>query len=494
LDSSGRIVRLIAGYPEYVSSDRVEGKHVREILEPEDAARIEAGLRDLWAHRKPVTIEYAVQRADGLRHLEARVVLFGENEAIAVLRDVSDRHHAEEALRQTEERLRASQKMEAIGRLAGGVAHDFNNLLTIMLSCADLLARSIPPGSLTSAYITDLYGAAERGAALTRQLLAFSHRQPLQLRVFELNSVVSELKSMLGRLIGENIQLVTRLDPRTGFVRADRGQVEQVIVNLVVNARDALGERGGQIVLATAARSAEEAGDAAGEPNEGGYAVLIVKDDGMGMTDEVKAHLFEPFFTTKARGKGTGLGLATVYGIAKQSGGRVHVRSAPGEGAELEVLFPAVSPEAAERRAATVPAKRPSGHERVLLVDDEAPLRRVVGEILLESGYRVELAASAEEALAKCEAWAAHEETIDLLLTDVVMPGMSGHELATRVRRLLRVPVLFMSGYEEHSGLGGGDPMIRKPFTASGLARRVREVLDAGSRPSQRPSVREAGD
>ena len=483
INREGRILRLIAGYPESLPPVQVEGKHIRDILDPVDASKIESALRELEARRAPVIVEYEAPRADGKHQLEARLGPFGD-EVIAVLRDVSDRHRAEQALHEAEKRLRASQKMEAIGRLAGGVAHDFNNLLTIMLSCAELLARSSPTGSTAATYLADISGAAQRGAALTRQLLAFSHQQPMQPRVFALNTVVLELKAMLGRLIGENIELVTELDADAGSVRADRSQVEQVILNLVVNARDALGERGGRILLATAGASVTRAGDGHEDLAPGKYATLIVKDDGSGMTEEVKAHLFEPFFTTKPHGKGTGLGLATVYGIAKQSGGRVEVRSALGEGAELRVLFPAVN-EAAPEPAATVPSTlSPGGHELVLLVEDEALLRRVVGDILIAAGYRVARAANADEALAMFEDAQRRSERIDVLLSDVVMPGLSGRELAVRLKRASPgLPVLFMSGYEERaSEVRGDEPVIAKPFTASALARRVREVLDGGRR------------
>ena len=483
INREGRILRLIAGYPESLAPGSVEGKHIRDILDPVDASKIENALRELEVRRAPVVVEYEAPRADGKHQLEARLVPFGD-EVIAVLRDVSDRHRAEQALHEAEKRLRASQKMEAIGRLAGGVAHDFNNLLTIMLSCAELLARSSPPGSTAATYLADISGAAQRGAALTRQLLAFSHQQPMQPRVFMLNTVVLELKAMLGRLIGENIELVTELDTHAGSVRADRSQVEQVIVNLVVNARDALGERGGRILLATAEAREIPAGDGQEDLAPGKYTTLIVRDDGAGMTEEVKAHLFEPFFTTKPHGKGTGLGLATVYGIAKQSGGRVEVRSAQGEGAELRVLFPAVSEAPAEPATPVLASLGPGGHELVLLVEDEALLRRVVGEILIAAGYRVAQAANGDEALAMFEDARQRNERIDVLLSDLVMPGMSGRELAMRLKRASpMLPVLFMSGYEERaSEVRGDEPVIAKPFTASALARRVREVLDGGTR------------
>jgi signal transduction histidine kinase/CheY-like chemotaxis protein len=476
VDTDGRIVRLLAGYPAYVPPSQVEGKRVREILDAQEASRVEEALAALKERRAPVTVEYDVMRADGKHHLEACLVPFLEREAIAVLRDVSDRHRAEAALHESEERLRAAQKMEAIGRLAGGVAHDFNNLLTVLLNCADLLSRTVATGSPAATYLAEIRGAVERGASLTQQLLAFSRKQPTQLRVLELNAVVHEVQTMLARLIGEHIQLITELDLRAGRVRADRGQIEQVLVNLVVNARDSLGERGGRIVVATQSREVIDPAD--GLP-PGTYAALIVKDDGAGMTEEVRAHVFEPFFTTKARGQGTGLGLATVYGIAKQSRGHVSVRSAPGAGAEFEVLLPAVRDEPSESVPPPRPGARPRGQETVLLVEDEPSLRRIVVEVLVDSGYRVRAAANAEEALRICDDAVSRNDPLDLLLSDVVMPGMGGRELAARVRsRCPRARVLLMSGYDEHPGLGQNEPMIGKPFTAAALERRLREVLD----------------
>ncbi len=476
VDTDGLIIRLLAGYPAYVPPQRVEGKRVRDILDPQDAASVEAALAQLKLGGAPVTVEYEVTRADGRHHLEARLVPFLEREAIAVLRDVSDRHRAELALRESEERLRAAQKMDAIGRLAGGVAHDFNNLLTILLNCADLLLRLTPADSPASSYLSEMRSAIERGASLTQRLLAFSRKQPTQLRVFELNSAVEGVQTMLRRLIGENIELVTELGDRAGRVRADRGQIEHMLVNLVVNARDALGDRGGRIVVAT--RSLSVNAPIEGLP-AGRYVALLVKDDGVGMTDEVKSHAFEPFFTTKPRGKGTGLGLATVYGIAKQSGGQVTVRSAPGAGAELEVLLPAVQEEVTDSTAPARAATQPRGKETILLVEDEPMLRRIVSEVLVASGYSVCTAGNADEALQLCQERMSRGEPIDLLLSDVVMPGMSGRELSAKVRRLIPpVRVLLMSGYDEYTGVGGGEPVIGKPFTASALARHVRDALD----------------
>jgi PAS domain S-box-containing protein len=474
----GSIRRLLAGYPAYVLPETVIGKRVRDILDPEDASRVEAALAELKARGRPVTIEYGVTRADGEHHLEARLVPFLEGEAIAVLRDVSDRFRAEVALRESEERLRAAQKMEAIGRLAGGVAHDFNNLLTVLLNCTELLARGTPAQAPGRGHLAEIQGAIERGAALTQELLAFSRKQPVQPRVFDLHAAVQGVQTMLRRLIGEQIELVTQLEGGAVRVRADRGQIEHVLVNLVVNARDALGDRGGRVTVITRTRVVTAAGGAE-DVTPGRYGALVVKDDGAGMTDEVKAHAFEPFFTTKPRGKGTGLGLATVYGIVKQSGGHVSVRSSPGAGTELEVLLPAVEDPVTESVPVARPAARARGDETIVVVEDEPSLRRIVCEILETSGYRAHPAEHPEEALAVCAELEARGESIDLLLSDVVMPGIGGRELAAQVRlRYPRVRVLLMSGYDESGGAEGGYPLIGKPFTAAALAARVRETLD----------------
>jgi nitrogen-specific signal transduction histidine kinase len=391
---------------------------------------------------------------------------------------VTDRHRAELALRESEERLSAAQKMEAIGRLAGGVAHDFNNLLTVLLNCTELLARGMPAQAPVRPYVAEIQAAIERGAALTQQLLAFSRKQPVQLRVFDLNATVQGVQTMLRRLIGEHIDLVTRLHDGALRVRADRGQIEHVLLNLVVNSRDALGDRGGCITVTTGTCTVDAGGGASDLP-PGRYASLAVRDDGSGMTDEVKSHVFEPFFTTKPRGKGTGLGLATVYGIVKQSGGHVSVRSAPGTGTELEAFLPLVDDPVTESIPAPRPPARPRGNETIVVVEDEPMLRRIVCEILAGSGYRIHPAENPDEALGVCADLAARGGSIDLLLSDVVMPGMGGRELAAQVRRRYpRVRVLLMSGYDESGGTEGGDPIIGKPFTAIALATRVREVLD----------------
>jgi two-component system cell cycle sensor histidine kinase/response regulator CckA len=471
------------------SLDELRAKTVLELVHPEDLARAAAGMmRMVTEVGSVVGLEARWRTADGSwRTLDGHSRSFfdreGNLQVVLHARDVTEAKRAREsmeraelALKESHEKQRASQKLEAIGRLAGGVAHDINNLLTVVLSCADLLARTSAPRSSSQDYIAEITRASERGAALTRQLLTFSRKQPTQTRVIDLNTVVLDLQTMLKRLIGERIELVTSLGDDL-HVRADPGQVEQVIVNLVLNARDALGERGGKIVIGTGALLVREPMNSV---VPGKYVVLRVDDDGAGMTDEVKAHLFEPFFTTKPRGKGTGLGLATVYGIVKQSGGHVNARSNVGEGTSFEVLLPLVEG-AIDASLAPLAVARPRGNETILLVEDEAPLRRLVSEVLAESGYVVVAASNGEEAIRVSDERSARGEPIDLVVTDVVMPGMSGRQLATLVRRSWpSVRVLLMSGYDDDASRGD-DPVLAKPFSASVIARRVREVLDEGA-------------
>ena len=389
-------------------------------------------------------------------------------------RDVTEQRHLEEQFRQ-------SQKMEAVGQLAGGIAHDFNNLLTAILGNTQLLLRELPPGDSKRGDVEEIRKASERAASLTRQLLAYSRRQMLQPEVLDLNVVVAEMDKMLRRLIGEHIALVAVLAPDLGRVRADPNQIEQVIVNLAVNARDAMPD-GGKLTVETANVDLDEAFAQAHLGSvPGSYALLAVTDTGAGMDATVRAHLFEPFFTTKEVGKGTGLGLATVYGIVKQSGGYISVYSEPGRGSSFKIYLPRIATPADAPPGPQKSGPAP-GSETVLVVEDEAAVLTLSRRALEAQGYVVLAASDPAAALRVVER---HGGMIHLLLTDVVMPGLSGRELADRLTaQRPGIRVLYMSGYPgdavvQHGTLPSGSAFLQKPFSPDGLARKVRDVLDA---------------
>lgn len=412
---------------------------------------------------------------------------------MSIVRDISERARAEEERRRLEEQLRQAQRMEAVGRLAGGIAHDFNNLLTAIQGYAEVLLEGNGLDDASRAGLEQIRQATNRAAKLTNQLLAFSRQQVLQPRIIDLNRTVREIEAMLVRIIGEDIELVTDLAPDIGAVQADPGQIEQVIVNLVVNARDAM-PTGGRISIRTcnAELTPADAKRHAYVVRTGHYVKLTVADTGEGMEPEVQARIFEPFFTTKERGKGTGLGLSTVYGIVKQSGGYIWVQSEKGVGTVFEVYLPRVADaqrvvEASGDGRPERPTEAPRGTETVLLVEDEESVRSLIRKILEQRGYVVLEARSGQEALDLC---ATYEGPIDLLLTDVVMPEMSGRELAERLLPTrAETRVLFMSGYTEDAVVRHGIENTRinfleKPFSPAALARKVREVLDMQSAPA----------
>jgi PAS domain S-box-containing protein len=400
------------------------------------------------------------------------------------LEDVSERARIEEERVALEQQLRASRKMEAIGRLAGGIAHDFNNMLTVILSFTGFVESAVEEGSPARDDLAQIRGAAERAAALTHQLLAFSRRQVLELTVVDLNDVVTGLNGMLGRLIGEDVELAVFLAPELWSVKVDAGQLEQVIMNLAVNARDAM-PVGGTLTIETsnvtfAARRAL-ADDASIPP--GSYVRLAVTDTGAGIDAATQARLFEPFFTTKEKGQGTGLGLATVYGIVTQCGGHIGVESEPGVGTTFTIHLPREEGAVAARAALAPRASaHPPGRGTVLVVEDEDAVRQLAKRILQNAGYDVLVAASGLEALALLEA---RTDKVDLLLTDVVLPHMSGRELGERLAiDRPDLAVLFMSGYTDdtmvrHGVLEGRTNLLGKPFTASELLRRVGSLIAA---------------
>jgi two-component system cell cycle sensor histidine kinase/response regulator CckA len=385
------------------------------------------------------------------------------------------------ARRSLEEQLQQASKIEAIGRLAGGVAHDFNNLLTIITGYSQLMLDRLEADDPNRTHVNQIKEAGERAATLTRQLLAFSRKQVLAPQKLDLNGVVTDIDKMIRRLIGEDIELVTVRSPELWLAKADPGQIEQVIMNLVVNARDAM-PQGGRLVIETANLDIDAA-----YPSRhsvivpGHYVMLAVSDTGNGMTAEVKARVFEPFFTTKEKGKGTGLGLATVYGIVKQSGGYIWVYSEPGKGTTFKIYLPRVEGESVEDAVAEERKHAPGGSETVMVVEDNESVRSFVRSVLESQGYVLLEAGGSEEALTLIEE---RSGPIHLLLTDVVMPRMSGPELAARLGPLHpETKVLYMSGYTDnaivHQGaLDAGTHFLQKPFVPDTLTRKIREVLD----------------
>ena len=398
----------------------------------------------------------------------------GVQGTVWVMADVTERKMMEEQLRQ-------AQKMDAVGQLAGGVAHDFNNLLTVITSYGQFLLNALPEQDPRRSDAHQITQAAARAASLTRQLLAFSRRQVLQPQVLDVNDVIADMERLLRRVISEDISLVTQFEKGIGAVRADRGQIEQVVMNLVVNARDAM-PTGGVLAITTrvvqldAAYARRHAG-----VNPGRHVVFSVRDTGSGMDAQTQQRIFEPFFTTKAKGKGTGLGLSTVYGIVRQSGGHIEVRSAPGRGTAFDIILPQVSATVPARAETPIGAALPRGTETVLVVEDEDAVRRIVRRVLEEQGYAIIEARDGNDALRIC---ARLGDEINLVLSDVIMPGMGGRELARELRvRRPTLTILFMSGYNDDGDLvatGGdlGSSVLAKPFTSETLARHVREALD----------------
>jgi signal transduction histidine kinase/CheY-like chemotaxis protein len=472
----GRV--LASGHPEWLGDIAVDPDSRR------GAAAATAGLRTAFAF--PIRSQGDVK---GVLEFFSRDRRDPDGQLVQMMGDIGhqlgqflDRVAMEQAFRQSEERLRQSQKMEAIGQLAGGVAHDFNNLLTVITGRGELVLDAFAAADPVRSDVELILQTAERAAALTRQLLAFSRRQVLQPKVLDLNVLVGDMGKLLRRLIGEDIEVSLGLARDLGLVRVDPGQIEQVLMNLVVNARDAM-PHGGRLVVETAnvdITEGEPGSDA--ELRPGPYVQLAVGDSGVGMDPSTQARIFEPFFTTKGPGKGTGLGLATVYGIVKQSGGHIAVESAVGRGTTFRVSLPRVEPEPELPEVQTPRAKPASAAETVLLVEDDDPVRAVATDILRRAGYVVVACARASEALERAER---HPGPIHVLVTDIVMPDVSGIELARRVKALRpETRVLYMSGYTEGRGalgeaLDARASLLDKPFRAESLVRKLHEVLDA---------------
>jgi two-component system, cell cycle sensor histidine kinase and response regulator CckA len=480
-DPSGRLLEVNAAAEELSGYARVElvGLTLNDLTTAEVGRQASERLGLLLREGRSVLHETVILRKDGTEvPVEISAQRLSDGRIQGVVRDVTSR-------KKLEDQLRVSQRIESVGRLAGGIAHDFNNLITVISGHADLLLATMPPGDPTREDLQEIKSAAGRAASLTRQLLAFSRRQVFELRNLDLNVVVSRMESMMRRVIGEDVELVFLPGPSLWAMRGDPGQLEQVLLNLVMNARDAM-PRGGELLIRTSNVELDlDFVDRHVGSSPGAHVLLEVRDTGEGMTEETLEKVFEPFFTTKGPGKGTGLGLAMVYGIVKQSSGYIAVESEPGFGTAMRLYFPQVEGEVEEDELQSEET-REEGTETILLVEDQEMVRALARRILAGLGYRVIETRDAGEAL-----HAARElgEAIDLLLTDVVMPRMGGRELASiLLEGRPDLKVLFMSGYTDdavmhHGALKAGQGFLQKPFNPSSLSRKVRDVLDGRNPP-----------
>jgi PAS domain S-box-containing protein len=486
-DLEGRILSAnpwaatVLGY----SQDELLRMNLRDFIAPEVRYEFVGYLEKIRKHGVAQGM-LLVQTRNGERRIwEYKNTLRTEGVTEPVVRgmaqDITERKRGEVEKARLEAQLQQAQKMESVGRLAGGVAHDFNNLLTVITGYSELLLQKIGKESPMHGEVEEIKRAGERASSLTQQLLAFSRKQIIEPKVILLDSMVAETHKMLARLIGENIDLQTITGKSPGTVKVDPGQFQQILMNLAVNARDAMPD-GGKIVIETANVDLDE-GYCALHPyvKPGRFVMLAVSDTGKGMSEEVKTHIFEPFFTTKEMGSGTGLGLATTYGAVHQAGGSIEVYSEVGIGTTFKIYLPRVEEAVVKPEKNDHPTDLPGGTETVLLVEDEEMVRELGVQILERLGYKVLWGSNGTEALAIAEKY---DNRIDLLLTDVVMPGMNGSELATQlVLHHPEMKVLFTSGYTDetitrHGVLDEGVSFIGKPYTLSVLARKVREVLD----------------
>jgi two-component system cell cycle sensor histidine kinase/response regulator CckA len=461
----------VTGY----SREEVIGRTSRELKfweHPEDRTRFIEIIKELGSVRD-LEIKFRTKSGEIRMAVDSGEVIdvAGRECVIAILRDITDQKALEKQLRQT-------QKMEAVGQLSGGIAHDFNNLLGVIIGYSEILEHRLPPNDPLQKECLQIKKAGQSAASLTRQLLAFSRQQVLEPRVLDLNAIVLNVEKMLRRLIGEHIDLRTQLDPALGCVKADQSQIEQVIINLAVNARDAMAQ-GGKLIIETSNVILDEDYARRHSPQlPGPYVLLAVADTGIGMDAETQARIFEPFFTTKELGKGTGLGLSTVYGVVRQSGGHIWVYSEPGQGTTFKVYLPRAGQTARLQQPPASPAESLRGTETILLVEDEEALRGLTRSLLEESGYTV---LEAELPEAATEIARRHRGTIHLLLTDMVMPGMNGRVLAANLASMKpEMKVVYMSGYTGFTHAGLADPdisLLAKPFTRETLLRKVREAL-----------------
>jgi len=455
--------------------------------DPADRAR----LRGLLEQGNPVrSVEVAFRTSKGntvLGLMSAEVIEIGGVPCIlAAVQDITEK-------KQLEVQLRQAQKMEAIGRLAGGIAHDFNNLLSVMMGRSELLLLRMPPDNALRNDVEEIQRAGESAAGLTRQLLTFSRRQMIEPKVVDLNAILEGTQKMLRRLIGEHINILTRLEPSLGRIKADPGQVEQVIINLAVNARDAMPD-GGQLYVETSNAPLDQAYARLHPPLiPGAYVRLEIRDTGAGMDSATQARIFEPFFTTKELGKGTGLGLATVYGIVKQSGGYIWVSSELGKGTSFQIYLPRVE----EAVSAGQEERRPAGHARgketILIVEDDAAVRSATRQFLQHGGYNVLEAGDGAQALATAQQ---HPGPIHLLVTDLMLPGGSGVSMGRQLASFRpEMKILYVSGYADHSMLheslwSGKSALLRKPFAYQVLLQKVRALLDQQPKASGAGSLR----
>ena len=468
------LVTPITGYtPEEFYADPDLGF---KLIHPDDRALLDAVIRGDSPPSGVATLRL-LHKNGSIVWIEQRHALVHDRDGQTIAVECIARDRTER--KQLEEQLRQAQKMEAVGRLAGGIAHDFNNLLTIINGYSSLAMESLNEDDPLHNEVCEINKAGERAAALTRQLLAFSRRQLFTLQVLDLNAVVADIHRMLRRVLGEDIELATALAPALDSVKADRGQIEQVIMNLAVNARDAM-PQGGRLLLETDnVELGEEYASTHQEVVPGNYVMLAVSDTGTGMDAQTQARMFEPFFTTKPLGQGTGLGLATVYGIVKQSDGIIWVYSEPGHGTTFKIYLPRVAGKAGPLEQRTA-ARQLNGWGTVLVVEDEGSVRGLIQMVLKQAGYTVLEARSGAEALLIAEKYPG---PIRLVITDVVMPQMGGREFATRLAAMRpEVKVLFMSGYTDNAfiqqnAIDADTPFLQKPFSPSALAGKVRELL-----------------
>ncbi|RLC45380.1 MAG: hypothetical protein DRI23_13630, partial [Candidatus Cloacimonadota bacterium] len=488
LNHEGKIIRAnktvekVLGY----KLNELEGKYIGELLDKEERDDIKKILSELKSKREILVHENHILTRKG----EKKLIVFHSNAVksksgeiiLFTGHDVTER-------RKTENRLREMQRLEAVGKLAGGVAHDFNNILTAIISSVEAILPTVSSNKPLYRNLKEIKTVAERGASLTRQLLAFSRKQITRPEILNLNTVIKEMTKMLKRIIGENIELTLNLDRNLRWIKADRSQIEEVIMNLVVNARDAM-PRGGKLIIQTRnIISTQEIYNFIGEKPHKKYILLSITDTGIGMTKEIISHIYEPFFTTKR--KGTGLGLSTVYGIVKQNKGYIAVKSAPTQGTTFYIFLPALSKKEREKikkkeisHKIETYKKAKAIHLRkeitILLVEDEAPVRRAIKKILQLYKFNVLEAKNPNEAIKIAQKY---KHTITLLLTDVIMPGMSGSDLFNRLVHIIpNLKVLYMSGYTDnviaHDGiLKEGIPFINKPFTSEELLSKIKEVL-----------------